>query len=107
MAVAGPSNILGDENTGASDDGFAKIFQRGGRQVVRLPEEFRLPGTRLKVSRVGDALLLEPLVEKAPFDTEAFWVKIDALSAAEFPYVTDDDLRPELDDEVDFDKLSR
>jgi antitoxin VapB len=88
--------------------GIAKIFQHGRSQAVRLPKEFRLPGTEVKVSRVGDAVLLEPISKKAPFDSEAFWARIDALSGgAEFPYVTDDDLRPELDGEVNFDELNR
>jgi antitoxin VapB len=86
--------------------GIAKIFQHGRSQAVRLPKAFRLPGTEVKVSRVGDAVLLEPISKKAPFHSEAFWARIDALSGgAEIPYVTNDDLRPELDDEVDFDKL--
>ncbi len=86
--------------------GIAKIFQHGRSQAVRLPKEFRFSGKEVKVSRVGDAVLLEPITKEAPFNSDAFWARIDALSGgAEFPYVTDEDLRPELDDEVDFDGL--
>lgn len=86
--------------------GIAKIFQHGRSQAVRLPKEFRLPGAEVKVSRVGNAVLLEPIT-KAPFDSEAFWEKIDAIkSGVDFPEVTDDDLRPELDEIVDLDKLT-
>ncbi|MGO9744421.1 MAG: antitoxin [Roseiarcus sp.] len=82
----------------------AKIFMHGRSQAVRLPKAFRLPGKEVRVTRVGNAVLLEPIDEKKPFDAEAFWAKIDALLAGEpFPDVNDDDLRPELDDVVVFD----
>ncbi len=82
----------------------AKIFMHGRSQAVRLPKQFRLPGKEVRVTRVGNAVLLEPIDEKKPFDAEAFWAKIDALLAVEpFPDVNDDDLRPELDDVVVFD----
>ncbi len=82
----------------------AKIFMHGRSQAVRLPKQFRLPGKEVRVTRVGNAVLLEPIDEKKPFDAEAFWAKIDALLAGEpFPDVNDDDLRPELDDVVVFD----
>ena len=32
----------------------AKIFMHGRSQAVRLPKEFRLPGTEVRVSKVGD-----------------------------------------------------
>jgi antitoxin VapB len=86
----------------------AKIFQHGRSQAVRLPKAFRLPGKEVKVSRVGDAVLLEPIDSEKAFDSDAFFARIDALSGGvPFPDVTDEDLRPELDDEVDFDALNR
>ncbi len=57
----------------------AKIFMHGRSQAVRLPKEFRLPGTEVRVTKVGDKVILEPIVETAPFDPKAFWAKIDAL----------------------------
>jgi antitoxin VapB len=81
----------------------AKIFQHGRSQAVRLPKEFRLPGKEAKVTRVGNAVLLEPIEEQKPFDADAFWAKLDALGARDFPEVSDDDLRPDLDDDVSFD----
>jgi len=81
----------------------AKIFQHGRSQAVRLPKEFRLPGKEVKVTRVGNALLLEPIEDQKPFDADAFWAKLDALGARDFPEVNDDDLRPDLDDDVSFD----
>jgi antitoxin VapB len=81
----------------------AKIFMHGRSQAVRLPKEFRLPGKEVSVRRVGNAVLLEPIDDKKPFDAEAFWAKIDALGGRDFPAVTDDDLRPDLDDDPVFD----
>jgi len=80
----------------------AKLFMHGRSQAVRLPKEFRLPGTEVKVSRQGDKVILEPM-EKKPFDAEALWAKIDALGGGDFPEVSDEDLRPDLDAEVSFD----
>jgi antitoxin VapB len=82
----------------------AKIFMHGRSQAVRLPKEFRLPGAEVKVSRVGNAVLLEPIDPKKPFDSEAFFAKLDALSGGvPFPDVTDEDLHPELDEIPNFD----
>jgi antitoxin VapB len=81
----------------------AKLFMHGRSQAVRLPKEFRLPGAEVRVSRVGGAVLLEPIEDGKPFNAEAFWAKIDALSGRAFPAPSDDDLRPERDDEPSFD----
>ncbi len=81
----------------------AKLFMHGRSQAVRLPKEFRLPGKEVCVSKVGDAVLLEPIVEAKLFDAKAFWAKIDALGGREFPEVRDDDLRPDLDDDISLD----
>ena len=43
------------------DTGIAKIFMHGRSQAVRLPREFRLPGDRVRVRRVGQGVLLEPM----------------------------------------------
>ena len=60
----------------------AKIFMHGRSQAVRLPKEFRLPGKEVRVSKVGDKVILEP-IEKPPFDPKTFWAKIDALGGDE------------------------
>jgi antitoxin VapB len=39
----------------------AKLFQHGGSQAVRLPREFRLPGSVVRVSRTDRGVLLEPM----------------------------------------------
>lgn len=39
---------------------IAKLFWTGRSQAVRLPEEFRMPGENVRISRQGSAVLLEP-----------------------------------------------
>ncbi|RED22988.1 antitoxin VapB [Rhodopseudomonas thermotolerans] len=80
----------------------AKLFMHGRSQAVRLPKAFRFEGSEVRVSRQGDKVILEPLKRK-PFDAEAFWAKLDALGARDFPDLTDDDLRRDLDDKPSFD----
>ena len=53
----------------------AKIFRHGRSQAVRLPKEFRLPGTEVRVRRVGRGVLLEPI--GMPFDVDAWFAKLD------------------------------
>jgi antitoxin VapB len=53
----------------------AKLFQHGRSQAVRLPKEFRLPGTEVHVRRVGRGVLLEPIEE--PFDVKSWFAKLD------------------------------
>jgi hypothetical protein len=40
---------------------LAKVFWSGRSQAVRLPKEFRVDDTELKITRVGNALLLQPV----------------------------------------------
>jgi antitoxin VapB len=62
----------------------AKLFMHGRSQAVRLPKEFRFQGKEVKVTKVGDAVLLEPIEEQRSFDADAFWAKLDALGARDF-----------------------
>ncbi len=39
----------------------AKLFQNGASQAVRLPMEFRFEGTEVRIRRVGQGVLLEPV----------------------------------------------
>jgi antitoxin VapB len=39
----------------------AKLFRNGRSQAVRLPKDFRLPGTEVYVKRVGNAVVLIPI----------------------------------------------
>ncbi len=54
----------------------AKLFKSGNSQAVRLPKEFRIPGTEVKIYKRGNQVILEPI--------EATW---DSLfeSLLEFP----------------------
>ncbi|MGO8737710.1 antitoxin [Rhodoblastus sp.] len=80
----------------------AKLFMHGRSQAVRLPKEFRMPGSEVRVSKIGDKVILEPIGDKL-FDAGAFWAGIDALGGKDFPDRRADDLRPELDDDASFD----
>ena len=62
---------------------IARLFMHGRSQAVRLPKEFRFPGAEVKVTKIGDKVILEP-VEAKPFDAEAFWGAIDALGDKPF-----------------------
>ena len=58
----------------------AKLFMHGRSQAVRLPKEFRFEGTEVRVSKVGEKVILEP-AEKPPFDVKARESKLDARGA--------------------------
>jgi antitoxin VapB len=45
--------------------GIARLFRNGRSQAVRLPREFRLPGDRVRVRRVADGVLLQPIIADA------------------------------------------
>ncbi len=70
-------------NLGRMMGAIAKLFMHGRSQAVRLPKEFRFPGKEVRVSKVGDKVILEPM-EKPAFDVEAWWAKLDALGARDF-----------------------
>jgi virulence-associated protein VagC len=44
----------------------AKLFYNGRSQAVRLPKEFRMPGTEVYVERDGDAIVLKPVATHTP-----------------------------------------
>jgi len=41
----------------------AKLFRNGQSQAVRLPKEFRLPGNKVYIKRMGNAVVLIPYQE--------------------------------------------
>src|ERR1700680_517925 len=43
-----------------ADIGIAKLFKHGRSQAVRLPKEFRMPGTEVRVRWIGSGGLLKP-----------------------------------------------
>jgi antitoxin VapB len=59
---------------------FAKLFQNGRSQAVRLPREFRFPGERVRVRRLGSGVLLEPVVD----DLASWFAAMDRLNDEPF-----------------------
>jgi antitoxin VapB len=81
----------------------AKIFMHGRSQAVRLPKEFRLPGKEVRVSKLGDKVILEPL-ERTKFDVEAWRAELVAAGARAFlPEGLPEDEPGARDDEISFD----
>jgi antitoxin VapB len=57
----------------------AKLFAHGRSQAVRLPKEFRFEGTEVRVTKVGDKVILEPI------DSGAMpWALIDQIGDTPF-----------------------
>src|SRR5262245_24395721 len=55
----------------------AKLFVNGRSQAVRLPKDFRLPGTEVLIHREGSRVVLEPVDRRGwPVD---LWKRLDAL----------------------------
>lgn len=60
---------------------IAKLFQNGRSQAVRLPKEFRFEGDRVRIRRVAEGVLLEPLVP----DTARWFDELDQFNSEPFP----------------------
>jgi antitoxin VapB len=73
-----------------SETGIAKLFMHGRSQAVRLPREFRLPGERVKVTRVGQGVLLEPLAASI----EDWFSELDRYS--DVPFMEDGREQPPM-----------
>ena len=81
---------------------IAKIFMHGRSQAVRLPKEFRMPGTEVRVSRLGNGVLLQPIA----FDATAWLAELDRLrELAGGTFMPEGRQQPPMppDDDVDFD----
>ena len=73
---------------------LAKIFKSGGSQAVRIPREFRLPGTEVRIRQIeGGKLVLEPVV--TDIDIDAWFAKLDEHRQKYGPF-PDDIPEPEL-----------
>ena len=55
--------------------GIAKLFRNGRSQAVRLPREFRFAGGQVRVRRVADGVLLQPLIS----DTSEWFAELDRV----------------------------
>jgi antitoxin VapB len=42
---------------------FAKLFQSGSSQAVRLPREFHFKGNKVRIRRAGKNVVLEPVLD--------------------------------------------
>jgi antitoxin VapB len=58
----------------------AKLFQNGRSQAVRLPKEFRFEGDRVRIRRVPQGVLLEPLIP----DTASWFEELDRFKSEPF-----------------------
>ena len=73
----------------------AKLFMHGRSQAVRLPKEFRMLEKEMRVSRVGDRIVLEPMDVK---------FELDVLGAAGFLLAPIPEYPPlQSDDSIIFD----
>ena len=61
---------------------IAKVFMTGRSQAVRLPKEFRVAVSELRISRDGDKIVLEPV--KTPFDVDKWFAELLELSGGDF-----------------------
>jgi antitoxin VapB len=79
----------------------AKLFMHGRSQAVRLPKEFRMPGTEVEVFRQGEDVVLRPMKRKV-IDWPELWAKLDALGPdLDPPIGRDEGLLPPRDIEID------
>ena len=73
-----------------ADTGIAKIFMHGRSQAVRLPLAFRLPGNQVRVRRVPQGVLLEPMIG----DVDDWFAALDRF--AEIPFMEDGRAQPPM-----------
>ena len=62
------------------ETGTARLFKHGRSQAVRLPKEFRMPGTQVRVRRIGRGVLLEPIDQA--FDIKAWFASETSISTS-------------------------
>jgi antitoxin VapB len=62
------------------ETGIAKLFRNGRSQAVRLPREFRFEGREVRVRRLPEGVLLEPIIA----DTEEWFAEIDRVREGQF-----------------------
>ncbi len=60
--------------------GVAKLFRNGRSQAVRLPREFRFEGDAVRVRRVPEGVLLEPLIA----DATKWFAELDQIGGEPF-----------------------
>ncbi len=68
---------------GMTKAGTAKLFRNGRSQAVRLPQEFRFEGDEVRIRRVAEGVLLEPILADAP----RWFAELDRAGAAAEPFM--------------------
>jgi antitoxin VapB len=66
-----------------ADPTTAKLFRNGRSQAVRLPQEFRFKGDRVRIRRLGRGVLLEPIFT----DVTEWFAELDKYS--DVPFMSD------------------
>lgn len=81
---------------------FAKIFQSGNSQAVRLPKEFRFDVDEVEVSREGDAVILRPRA-----DARRRWASLRAAveRGVSEDFMADGRRQPDMQQRPDLDRL--
>ena len=59
---------------------LAKVFMHGRSQAIRLPKECRFEGREVKVTKIGERVILEPDHAKSHMP----WAAIDAIDDSIF-----------------------
>jgi antitoxin VapB len=71
---------INHEGIAMAESGVARVFMHGRSQAVRLPLAFRLPGDRVRVRRVKEGILLEPIVT----DVDSWFRELDRFKDVPF-----------------------
>jgi antitoxin VapB len=54
----------------------AKLFSNGNSQAVRLPQEFRFKGDRVRIRKEGNMVILEPIIS----DMKEWFAEMDRFA---------------------------
>jgi antitoxin VapB len=68
---------------------IGKIFQTGGSQAVRLPKDHRFPGDRVRITKVPEGTLLQPVLN----DPDAWFQAMDQAGTS-VPFMEDGRAQP-------------
>ena len=69
------------QSAGKAKTADARLFWNGRSQAVRLPKEFRFEGDRVRVSRMGAGVLLEPIPMRRKESAERLFALMDSMGA--------------------------
>jgi antitoxin VapB len=69
-----------EEELPNAEYGNCQAVSNGSSQAVRLPREFRFEGSRVRVRRVAEGVLLEPLIA----DPAQWFAELDGLRQGRF-----------------------